>query len=205
MRSYVTYEDAELVRLFQSGEEAAFNTLFTRYRNRIFNYLLKVTKSKEAAEEAALDVFLKIWKARSILHEINSFEAFLFRVVQNHAIDCLRRAQRSRMMQQEIWNGIESLLDTEKQLASTTTADEKILAADAAASIRLVIGKLPARQQEVFRLSREENLSYDQIARRMNISRNTVRNQMVAALQFIRGHLDNGAELATILTLISRT
>ncbi|MEO8172409.1 MAG: RNA polymerase sigma-70 factor, partial [Sediminibacterium sp.] len=179
------YTDSELVQLWQQGDEQAFNALFGRYRNRLFHYLVKVTKSKENAEEATLDVFVKIWKAKSILHEVNHFEAFLFRVVHNQAIDYLRRARTSKMLQQELWESMEDI-------AAWESADHKLLKADAEAALQEAVSQLSPQRQEVFRLSREEYLTYDDIAERMHISKNTVRNHLSAALQFIRGHLDNG-------------
>jgi RNA polymerase sigma-70 factor (family 1) len=163
----------------------------------MYSYLLKTIKSKELAEEATLDVFLKIWNARQALHEIINFEAFLFRVVHNKALDYIRKAKTNRLMQQEIWVGLE-------MLAATETADQKILHADAEAAIHTAISHLPPQRKEAFRLSREENLSYDAIAKKMKISRNTVRNHVSAALQFIRGHLHNGPEMATLIMLTLR-
>lgn len=191
------YKDDTLLHLINNGDESAFNHLFERYRNRLYSYLLKATKSKETAEEATLDVFLKIWNARNILPEIANFEMFLFRVVHNKAIDYIRRAKASPLIQQEIWSDLEKLADT-------NTADQKLLNTDTEIAINTAIDHLPPQRKEAFRLSREEFLSYDQIAERMNISRNTVRNHISAALQFIRGHLDNGAEIASIIMLTSK-
>jgi RNA polymerase sigma-70 factor (family 1) len=191
------YTDDELLCRIAKDEEKAFNLLFERYRNRLYSYLVKTTKSKETSEEATLDVFLKIWNARQMLHEVANFEAFLFRVVHNKAIDYIRKAKSSRLVQQEIWTDLE-------KLAATDTADQKILNADTEAAINIAIKKLPTQRKEAFRLSREEYLNYDEIAERMEISRNTVRNHVSAALQFIRAHLDNGPEIATLIVLTSR-
>lgn len=195
-KTFATPDD-QLLRLIGRGDEKAFNVLFERYRNRLYSYLVKVTKSKESAEEATLDVFLKIWNARQALHEIANFEAFLFRVVHNKAIDCLRRAKTSQMMRQELWAGLE-------ELADAAAADQKILNADTEIAIHTAVNQLSPQRQQVFRLSREEYLSYDQIAERMQISRHTVRNHVSAALQFIRSHLDNGVEIATLIIATSK-
>lgn len=197
MEKKVSYTDSMLLQLIGEGDETAFNEIFDRYRNRLYNYLVKVTKSKESAEEATLDVFLKIWNAKGMLHEIINFEAFLFRVARNKAMDYVRKAASNRLVQQEIWEDLEKLV-------SETTADQKILSAETELAINTAINKLPPQRQMAFRLSREEWLSYDEIAERMHISRNTVRNHIVAALQFIRGNLDKGTEIATIILLTSK-
>lgn len=112
-------------------------------------------------------------------------------------MDYVRKAASNRLVQQEIWEDLEKLV-------SETTADQKILSAETELAINTAINKLPPQRQMAFRLSREEWLSYDEIAERMHISRNTVRNHIVAALQFIRGNLDKGTEIATIILLTSK-
>lgn len=185
-----------LLSLIARGDERAFNLLFERYRNKLYSYLVKVTKSKETAEEATLDVFLKIWNARPVLEEINNFDVFLFRVAHNKALDYIRQATANHSRQREIITDMEKLVATE-------TADQKLLKTDTETAINAVISHLSKQRQEAFRLSREEMLSYDEIARRMNISPYTVRNHITAALSFIRRHLDQGPELASIIVLTS--
>ncbi|MDR0791975.1 MAG: RNA polymerase sigma-70 factor [Chitinophagaceae bacterium] len=184
-----------LVSLIIAGDEQAFNVLFERYRNRLYGYIVKVTKSKEIAEEATLDVFLKIWNARLALGEINNFDVFIFRVAHNKALDYIRQAAGSRYRQQEIWADLQKLTATE-------TADQKILKADTEVTINDAVSRLSKQRREAFRLSREEMLSYDEIAQRMNISRHTVRNHITAALSFIRRHLEHGSEIASIIVLL---
>jgi RNA polymerase sigma-70 factor (family 1) len=190
-------DNEELLRLIASGDEKAFNQLFERYRNRLYSYLIKITKSPESAEEATLDVFLKIWNARAILREIGNFEAFLFRVAHNQAVDHLRRAAKSKLIQQELWIGLETL-------AASETADQRILSSDMETQIASAMNRLSPQRREAFRLSREEYLNYDEIAERMQLSRNTIRNHLSAALQFIRDNLDKGPEMATLIILSSR-
>lgn len=196
MKQDINIPNEALISRIAAGDEAAFNLLFERYRNKLYSYLVKVTKSKEIAEEATLDVFLKIWNARFALEEINNFDAFLFRVAYNKALDYIRQTANSRTIQQEVWTGLE-------KLAATETSDQKILKADAESAINIAISHLSEQRREAFLLSREELLSYDEIAHRMNISRHTVRNHITAALGFIRRHLEHGSGIASIITLTS--
>ncbi|MFT4093693.1 MAG: RNA polymerase sigma-70 factor [Niabella sp.] len=195
MSSSTHTPDEALLSLIAQGDEKAFATLFERYRNTLYNYLIKITKTKETAEEMVLDVFLKIWTAKAALEEISHFEAFLFRVAHNQAIDFLRQSQRSKQAQAVIW--------ADMQYLRAAMADEKLLKADTEQAIKEAVSQLSPQRQEVFRLSREEYLSYDEIAERLQLSRFTVRNHLSAALQFIRSHLDNGPELAVLLVLLS--
>lgn len=190
----ISENNLRLLERIARGDEKAFNELFKLYRNRLYSYLLKATKSKTIAEEATLDIFMKIWNGRDMLYDIENFDAFLFRVMHNKAIDYLRMAQKSRLQQMDIWADLENL-------ALAAASDEKLLKAETEQAIQYAVKQLSPQRQEAFRLSREEYLTYDQIAQRMNISRNTVRNHVSAALDFIRGNLDKGMDISTILLL----
>jgi len=186
-----------LLSRIATGDEFAFNMLFERYRNKLYSYLVKVTKSKEIAEEAVLDVFLKIWNARWTLEKIKNFDAFIFRVAYNKAIDYLRQVAANPSLQNEVWIELENL-------AAAETADHKILKTEIENVINHAMNNLSGQRREAFRLSREELLNYDEIAQRMHISRNTVRNHITAALSFIRQHLEQeqNTETATIIVLV---
>jgi RNA polymerase sigma-70 factor (family 1) len=195
MHANAQISDERLLQLIGEGNETAFNILFERYRDTLYSYLIKISKSKEVAEEIVLDAFVKIWTAREVIHEIDNFEAFLFRIAHNRAVDFLRQARRSKHAQAAVWEAMLQL--------QPPGADEQLLKADVEKSIKAAMSQLSPQRQEVFYLSREKYMSYDEIAEKMQLSRFTVRNHLSAALQFIRTHLDNGPEVATILTLIS--
>lgn len=89
-------------------------------------------------------------------------------------------------------------------LNETAASDEQIIKEDTEKLIQQAISQLSPQRQEVFRLSREEFLSYDEIAEKIQLSKFTVRNHLSAALQFLRGHISNGSELAIIITLVSK-
>ncbi|GAA4315528.1 RNA polymerase sigma-70 factor [Compostibacter hankyongensis] len=171
-----------------ASDQKAFDLLFERYRNRLFVYLIKVTKSKETSEEIVLDVFLKIWQGRTLLSEVDNFEAFLFRIARNKALDFLRWAQKRPLVQMEIWSRIQ---DT----PAAAQTDNRILLQHAEAAIHYAVKQLSPQRKAVFLLSREHGLTYEEIATRMHISPHTVRNHLAASLQFIRNHLSSNGEM----------
>lgn len=183
MGSFFTYTDQELLQRITESDQEAFNQLFSQYRDRLFYYLQKITKSNEIAEEIVLDVFLKIWTGRAILPEIDNFEAFLFRVARNKALDFLRKVKKSRLRQLELWDHLQATADTE-------TADQNMLLEETNASIQDAIAKLSPKRKKVFLLSRENGLTYEQIGKKLNLSTHTVRNHLAASLKFIRAHIN---------------
>jgi len=173
--------DDSLLTKIGKGDENAFKKLFGLYRDRVFNYTMKITKSREASEEIVMDVFLKLWEGRSLLSEIESFPAFIFTVTKNKSIDFLRRAATDRVLKELVWDEI--------QVASGSASDDKIISEELEREMQTTIAKLSPQRQLVFRLSREEHMTYDQIAAHLHLSKSTVKNHMLDALRFIRSGL----------------
>lgn len=184
--------DRELLIGISKHDQKAFDLLFEKYRNRLYNYLFKITKSSETAEEIVLDVFLKIWQGRALLNEVDNFEAFLFRIAHNKALDFLRWAKKRQTAQIEIWSQIQ-------ELAARETADSKISLQETQNVILQAVRQLSPQRRKVFELSRDHGLTYEQIAKRMHISSHTVRNHVAASLKFIRYNLAANAHLLCLL------
>lgn len=174
--------DAELQMQIAAGDESSFQLLFERHRAKLFNYLLSILKSKEIAEELVIDVFLRLWTGRELLTEIQNMDAFLHKVAYNKAIDFLRIASRNASLQKLVRREI---------MASSKerSADYRLQEQEYREIIRRAIHQLSPQRRLVFMLSRVEGLTYDQIAERLNLSRNTVRNTLAETLRSIRSHL----------------
>lgn len=176
------YSDEFCLIKIQEGDEFYFNVIFQRYRNQLFNYLYKVSKSKEIAEEIVLDVFLKLWHGREAITEIKKLESFLYSVAHNKAIDFFRAAKRSPILQEAVWEAITDLTTPE-------SADARLHQHNLEALIKEAINQLSPQRKKVFELRQNEGLSYTEIAETMNLSTNTVRNHLAASVDFIREHL----------------
>lgn len=186
------YDDEYCLLRIREGEERFFTLIFEKYRNQLFAYLYRVTKSKEVAEEIVLDVFLKLWHGREAITEIQNFEAFLHKVAHNKAIDFFRAAKRSPELQQALWESI-----TEVQAADK--ADNRILIKNIDALIKEAVNHLSPQRRRVFELRNYEELSYAEIADTLQLSSNTVRNHLAASLQFIRDYLQRNSAFLLIL------
>ncbi|NSL88378.1 RNA polymerase sigma-70 factor [Chitinophaga sp. Mgbs1] len=177
-----------------AGSEKAFKALFEQYRGRLFYYISRFIKSEQVAEELVLDVFMKIWTGRELITRIQHFDAFLFRVAHNKSIDFLRAAARDQQLS--------GLLLEEIQAAAADRPDAVMMAREYEAKVRHAVALLPPQSKKVYTLSREQELTHDQIARQLNISRATVNNHIVLAQRFIRNHLAREIDLAIVFLLI---
>lgn len=188
------YDDGYCLAKIKEGDEHFFNLIFGKYRNQLFAYLYKVTKSKELAEEIVLDVFLKLWHGREAITEIQNFEAFLYKVAHNKAIDFFRSAKRSKALQQALWEAITETPDVDN-------ADNRLIFKNTDALIKEAINQLSPQRKKVFELRHYEDLSYAEIAAALNLSSNTVRNHLAASLQFIRDYLEKNNALVLLLAI----
>ncbi len=163
------------------GNETAFRTLFENHRNKLYNYLFRITKSREIAEEIVIDVFLKLWTGRDLIVEIKNIEGFLHKVACNKAIDFFRLAARNKRLQNLVYREITS--DTEK------FADHNVLESECQDILNKALQQLSPQRRLVFSLSREHGLTHEEIASKLNLSRNTVRNTITEGLKVIRQFL----------------
>lgn len=179
--------DQNLLLRISQDDEDAFKSLFKKYRDKLFAYIFKITKSRESSEEIVIDVFMKLWQSREIVAEINNFPSFIFLVARNKAYDFLRLAAKDLVLQELLWDEIE--------VASGHSSDEKIMLDELQEKVDQAVSKLSPQRKSVFLLSREQHMTHDQIAAHLNLSKSTVKNHMIDALRFIRGHLNDNMDL----------
>lgn len=196
MPANTVYDEQLTLQQIAAGDEQAFKVLFHEYRGRLFYYISRFIKSEQVAEELVLDVFMKIWLGRDLIVNIRSFDAFLFRVAHNKSIDFLRSAANDHRLKELLWEEI--------QAASSEQPDLQLQVREFESKIRAAVALLPPQCKKVYHLSREQELTHDQIAERLNISKATVNNHIVAAQRFIRSYLSREMDLAILILLIGR-
>ena len=188
------YTETELLKAIASGNEAAFNVLFEKYRTKLYGYIFTISKSKEATEEILIDVFLKLWMGKEMLEEIENLDAFLGKMAHNKAIDYLRMSSRAakneKLSRQELFPAIE------------TETDYKLREGECQLLLNKAIDQLSPQRKNVFMLSRQQEFTYDEIASELNLSRNTVRNTMAETLKFFKSFLGRHSIYATIAVIL---
>ena len=189
------HAEKELLTEISGGNEKAFRTLFSGYYKQLFNYIYSFIKSKQIAEELVMDVFLKIWLGRDIIPQIEKFDAFLFRLAHNKSIDFLRSAAKDPKFQDLLWDQI--------QLANDVQADSSILLQEYEAKLRKAVSLLSPQRKKVYQLSRELDMTHDQIAVQLKLSKNTVNNHIVDEQIFIRTYLSKNYDILILVIFIS--
>lgn len=186
--------DKRLLEMIAHGDEMAFKTLFEKYRDKLHAYLYSITKSSEVAEEIVMDVFLKIWFSRTKSIDIIHFDSFLYKIAHNKAIDFLRAVHRDQTLFNLVWE--------EMQFVSDYTADSKLKEKENHHALQTAVSQLPPKRRLVYELSRKKGLTHDQIARYLNLSKNTVNNHLVESLRFIKLHLSTYMEASFMIGIL---
>ena len=154
--------DYELLVLVSKGDQEAFQKLFYHYHHLIGGFVYKITGSRDMSEEIVQDVFIKIWIRRETLSEVTNFKSWLFTIAKNHTLNCIRELIKVRNLKKELSSLNESECEYDERMDL----------------IEQAIRKLPPQQQKVFMLSRFQHLKYNEIAKEMNISRETVKSYL---------------------------
>lgn len=179
----VTKSNKELLLLIQKDNKIAFYNLYERYCRRLHGFVLRYIKQEEDAEEIVQEVFVKIWESRNKIDAYSSFESFLFTIAYNTTISLLRK----RTNEKKYLEHIKSL----QQFSNSPNLIDEVYFNELNDRVQSLLNELTVRQKEIFQLSREEGLTHDEIAKKLDISVNTVKKHMANTLAFLKQQIDS--------------
>ena len=166
----------ELVR----GNQKAFRKIFDLYKDRLYYYALKITKDGDASEDIVQQVFVSLWNNREEVSTNYSFDAYVFRIVRNFAFNHLKRSAKAKLLKQQYLNERPwPPLDTVGEVAYHECEEIALMAIDA----------LPEKRQIIFKMSYEDGMSHEDIAKMLDISVHTVKSQLMKATKKIKQQL----------------
>lgn len=174
--------DAIYIGELKKGSHKAFTYLYDTYSDNLYGFILLHTKSPILAEEIVQDTFLKIWLKKDTLNEDGSFKSLLFTMAKNQFIDNFR----SQINKTEFVNFIEYC---ENENLTHNSVETDIYFEDFCDKLNIAKKVLPEKQRLIFELSREKGLDTKRIAEKLDISEQTVKNQLTSALKTLREKL----------------
>lgn len=183
------------MRKIPDPSELFFKTLYDDYKNRLYGYVLAITHSSLAAEEITQELFIKLWTHREMLQEVADLEHYIFVMARNRTLNYLRKAANDNRLLKELQRSMNVPVANEPE--------DRLVEADYHAMVEEALRHLSPQRRLVFKLSRYHGLKLEEIARQLNLSRNTVKNHLAAALQSIRTYLtENGITLVWVTLLL---
>lgn len=176
------YTDQELFGLLKDGKVVAFTQIYERYFALLYRHAYQMLRDRVQAEDVVQDIFQMLLEKRDELELQHSLKAFLYASVR---FRILKQFRHNKVVDNYLAT-LSGMFDS-----GIGTIDLYIEEKELSKRIEEGISKLPAKMREVFELSRIDELSYSEIAEKLNITEHTVRKQMSNALKIMRESLKN--------------
>lgn len=166
-----------LISELKRGSKEAFDQIYKLYAGRLLAYCVKYTKCREDAEEILQDVFIALWKGRETIRQEETLESLLFTISKHRVINAYHSNLNSPIYEDYVVYQNECSANEDHHPMEYEQCIKLIKAA---------IHQLPPTQQRVITLSLFSQLSNKEIAERLSLSEQTVRNQLSVGLKTIR-------------------
>jgi RNA polymerase sigma-70 factor (ECF subfamily) len=166
---------AELQQRICQNDQTAYKELFELFYNKLFRLAFIITKSRELSEEIVSDVFISIWRRREHVLEISNLRLYLYVSVKNTSLNYLAQLTKSGFVCLEE-------LDFEP-LQPFSNPEQMLVTKEMNQRLYKAIQSLPPRCRMIFKLVKEDGLSYKDAAAVLNLSVGTIDNQLVLAIK----------------------
>lgn len=176
----------------RQGDEVAYELVFRKYYEDLCRYAFSLLKKSDESEDVVQQVFVNFWESREKTIITGALKNYLFRSVHNQCLNLLKHEKvKAGYMQYS------SFFESHYQLG----VEESVEAGELSDKIEKAINLLPTECARIFRMSREEELKYKEIADQLELSVKTVENQIGKALKLLRASLSDYL-LGVILILL---
>ena len=169
--------DNELIQLLKKDDNVAFTEIYNRYKESLAGFAGAQLYHLEDAHDILHDIFVKLWEDRHTLDISGNLRSYLFSATRYRIIDRIRR----KITRQDY-----ALMLQETKPAQSYGADKVIEAKELQKNIEKALNELPQRVKQIYQLSRDQHQSTLEIAQMLNISEQTVKNQLTTALKHLR-------------------
>lgn len=187
---FVDMHDPIIAKRLLDGDEKAFEQAYVAHFGALHGYAFTFLHDDVLAEEAVQNVFLRIWKRRESLGSLQPLKPYLYRAVRNESLNILKHRKVERTYAEQLAPHLSAV---------GHDASEPLLGLELKQRIAAALEALPEQCGRIFRMSRFEELRYQDIADVLGISVKTVENQMGKALKIMRTKL---AEYLPLLPVV---
>lgn len=168
--------DRILVDRLKQSDRKSFEQIYEKYAVQLYSVCYRRIQDIEISNDIIHDILLSLWENRN-RKDINNLRAYLFQALRYKIIDTFQQRSKTHKLYESY------LVNLQKDYIGTDHALRTKLFQEL---IKAEIDRLPRKMKEVFLLSREQNLTYEQIAQKLGISEQTVRSHMKHALRRLR-------------------
>jgi RNA polymerase sigma-70 factor (ECF subfamily) len=182
--------DVQLMLDVKAGDETSFALLLQRYRSPLVNFLYRMVRNREQAEDLAQEVFLRVYRARKDYVPSAKFTTWLFRIATNLALNSVRDTRYQRMevsldapVTADAEEGEERTLDVAEK---NPNIEQHLIEEARKEMIRHAIDKLPEKQRAAVLLHKYQELDYGEISKILNCSESALKSLLFRAYESLR-------------------
>lgn len=175
-------QEKMLIEDIRNGSEKAFKILYSQWVSRLYRFVYQYLKSESAADDVVQETFMRIWTNRESLSSEYSFKSYLFTIAYHSLLKELKRQINNPSME-EYLEYQNTMATKDDEISDEIDYDTFQKALEKAKS------HLSPRQKEIFELNKEYGISIPEIAEKLSITDQVVRNQLSAALKTLRNEL----------------
>ncbi|MCQ2174191.1 MAG: RNA polymerase sigma-70 factor [Bacteroidales bacterium] len=180
-------DDRKLIERLRTGDRKAYGELYVRHKDACINYA-RLLVGSSPADDIVQDVFVNLWKTRSLILDVESVRPYLLKAVYNSSLNYLRGETSKNDFKNRYARQIQLLTAATYEPGANPLID-KLFVRDARASIDEAISLLPNKCGDIFRMSYISGMSHREIAEKLHLQISTVDNQIYKALRFIRSYI----------------
>jgi RNA polymerase sigma-70 factor, ECF subfamily len=195
--------DVQLMLDVKAGDEQSFALLLHRYRTPLVNFLYRMVRNREQAEDLAQEVFIRVYRARAEYVPSAKFTTWLFRIATNLALNSIRDTRHQRMevsldapVTVDAEEGDERPLDVAEK---NPNIEEHLVQEAQREMIRHAIDKLPEKQRAAVLLHKYQDLDYGEISKILSCSESALKSLLFRAYETLR------VELAPLVALRAKS
>jgi RNA polymerase sigma-70 factor (ECF subfamily) len=187
-------QEKNLVKKLINGDEQAFNELYHRYVERLGKFVVSIIKIETDAEDIVQQVFTNVWLKRESINAELNFSTYLYTVAKNTTLNAIRSANVQRdYLRDQMWKSIE---------LNRCFTDETIEYDELLKQIQEALNKLSPHKKQIFELSRKDGLTHEEIATKLKISKNTVKNHMTESIKLIKKEIETNSNPNSALAIL---
>ena len=179
------------IALLKKGDPDAVSELIGRYQHRLYRFLVRMVQDQATAEDLFQQTWIRLMKKIGSYDARRNFEAWLFAIARNLAIDHLRRRHGISLDEADD----SGQAPVERLTAGGRDALEQLLDLERGALLAQAIAELPTIHREVLALRFEEDMKLEEIAEVAGIPLSTVKSRLHRALESLRARIEKGREL----------
>ena len=188
----LTQTETQLIKELKTGSIKAFDAIYKLYASRLYSFCYSYTKSKEVSEDIVQDVFMKLWNMREEIRQEDTLKSLLFIMVKHKANNAVVATVNSPKFEDYV-EYCNSIPDGERH--DQMEYDEFLN------QVKHVIAELPTTQRKVVELSKFELFSNKEIAGKLGLSEQTVKNNLTLGMKLVRKRV--GQMITVVLLFIN--